>query len=151
MRLTLAAVTPRKQRLKSSAVRELVEDYVQRTARYCPASLAFFDTEESLLASVARTAGRTAPFVVLCDSRGKPLTSEAFAESIRAVRDGGTQELLLAVGPANGWSAEARSRANLLLSFGAMTLAHELALAVLAEQMYRAQTILAGHPYHDGH
>jgi len=55
------------------------------------------------------------------------------------------------VGPADGWSAEARNRAQLLLSLGAMTLPHELARVVLAEQVYRACTILAGHPYHSGH
>jgi len=59
--------------------------------------------------------------------------------------------VLFAVGPADGWSAEARNRAQLLLSLGAMTLPHELARVVLAEQVYRACTILAGHPYHSGH
>ncbi len=59
--------------------------------------------------------------------------------------------LIVAVGPANGWSVQARSRANLLLSLGPMTLPHALAQVVVAEQIYRALTILAGHPYHCGH
>ncbi len=67
------------------------------------------------------------------------------------LRDNGTQTLVLAIGPADGWSDGARARASLLLSFGAITLPHELARAVLAEQIYRALTILAGHPYHCGH
>ena len=61
------------------------------------------------------------------------------------------QEMVFAVGPANGWSPEALWRAQLKLSFGKMTLPHELARVVLAEQVYRALTILAGHPYHGGH
>jgi 23S rRNA (pseudouridine1915-N3)-methyltransferase len=58
---------------------------------------------------------------------------------------------LFAVGPANGFSAETRQEAKLLLSLGKMTLAHELARVVLLEQLYRALTILKGHPYHLGH
>jgi 23S rRNA (pseudouridine1915-N3)-methyltransferase len=63
----------------------------------------------------------------------------------------GTQELVLAIGPADGWSATARSRAQTTLSLGKMTLPHELARVVVAEQLYRAFTILNHHPYHGGH
>jgi 23S rRNA (pseudouridine1915-N3)-methyltransferase len=56
--------------------------------------------------------------------------------------------MIFAVGPADGWSEAARAQAGLLLSLGAMTLAHALARLVMAEQIYRALTILAGHPYH---
>jgi 23S rRNA (pseudouridine1915-N3)-methyltransferase len=58
---------------------------------------------------------------------------------------------MLAIGPADGWSVAARQRADLLVSFGRLTLPHQLARVVLAEQVYRALTILAGHPYHTGH
>jgi 23S rRNA (pseudouridine1915-N3)-methyltransferase len=75
-------------------------------------------------------------------------SSEEFAGWVGARRDGGAQTLVFAVGPANGWAAETRKSAGLLLSLGAMTLPHELAKVVLAEQVYRAFTILAGHPYH---
>jgi 23S rRNA (pseudouridine1915-N3)-methyltransferase len=61
------------------------------------------------------------------------------------------QRLIFAVGPADGWSEKGCARANLLLSFGRITLPHQLARVVLAEQLYRAFTILAGHPYHSGH
>jgi 23S rRNA (pseudouridine1915-N3)-methyltransferase len=57
----------------------------------------------------------------------------------------------MAIGPADGWSDTARQRADLLLSLGRITLPHQLARVVLAEQVYRAFTILAGHPYHSGH
>ena len=66
-------------------------------------------------------------------------------------RDEGTQHILFAIGPADGWSDAARARAKLLLSLGSLTVAHTLARLVLAEQLYRASTILTGHPYHSGH
>lgn len=98
-----------------------------------------------------RQAGRTPAFAVLLDSRGKQMNSEAFAAWLGAQRDRGTQHILFAIGPAGGWSEQARTRAGLLLSFGPMTLAHSLARLVMAEQLYRAVTILRGHPYHLGH
>jgi 23S rRNA (pseudouridine1915-N3)-methyltransferase len=88
---------------------------------------------------------------VLLDSRGKQMTSEAFASWLAARRDDGSRHILFAIGPASGWSEESRARASLLLSLGPMTMAHALARAVLAEQLYRAYTILSGHPYHTGH
>lgn len=79
------------------------------------------------------------------------MTSEAFAAWIGGRRDSGAQHLVFAIGPADGWSDPIRQRADLLLSLGSMTLAHALARLVLAEQLYRAFTILAGHPYHAVH
>ena len=90
-------------------------------------------------------------FVVLLDSRGRQMTSESFAAWLGARRDQGTQHVVFAVGPANGWSETARARAQLLLSLGPMTMAHALARLAIAEQLYRAFTILTGHPYHAGH
>ena len=89
--------------------------------------------------------------LLLLDSRGKTMTSEAFAAWLGGRRDDGAQHMVFAVGPASGWSEPARKRADLLLSLGPMTLAHALARLVLAEQLYRAFTILSGHPYHGGH
>jgi 23S rRNA (pseudouridine1915-N3)-methyltransferase len=151
MRFSLANVSPRKQRLKSGAAHDLLQEYVRRAARYAPTEVAFFDTEALLLASVARASARTAPHLVLLDSTGKALTSRAFAEHVRSVQSAGVQQMVLAIGPADGWSAEALAQASLVFSLGAVTLAHELALVVAAEQLYRALTILAGHPYHSGH
>jgi 23S rRNA (pseudouridine1915-N3)-methyltransferase len=59
--------------------------------------------------------------------------------------------MVFAVGPADGWSDASRAKAQLLLSLGPMTMAHSLARLVMAEQLYRAYTILTGHPYHGGH
>jgi 23S rRNA (pseudouridine1915-N3)-methyltransferase len=98
-----------------------------------------------------RQRARTAPVAVLLDSRGKQMTSEVFAAWLGTRRDEGAQHIVFAIGPANGWSELTRKRAQLLLSLGPMTLAHSLARMVMAEQLYRAFTILTGHPYHAGH
>jgi len=95
---------------------------------------------------------KRAPVVtVLLDSRGKQMNSEAFAQWLGRQRDTATQQIVFAIGPADGWSDTSRKAATLLLSLGPLTLAHALARVVLAEQLYRAFTILAGHPYHSGH
>jgi 23S rRNA (pseudouridine1915-N3)-methyltransferase len=86
---------------------------------------------------------------VLLDSRGDALSSEQLAKWLRARQDAGQQMVVFAIGPANGWSN--LRQAQTVLSLGPMTLPHELARLVLAEQIYRAFTILAGHPYHTGH
>ena len=151
MRLRIAYVSARRDRLKSPAAHELALEYVARAARLEPTTLQAFRSESDLLSDVTHRSRRVPPHVVLLDSRGRALSSDQFAATIRELRDSGIQELVLAIGPADGWSAGARKAANLLLGLGPMTLPHELALVVLAEQTYRALTILAGHPYHSGH
>lgn len=150
MRLQLAYISQRRERLKSGPAQALMDDYLVRAQRLAPATLQSFRSEDDLLSAAAR-AGRTRPYLILLDARGRPLSSIEFAETLRNLRDAGTQDLLLAIGPANGWTPAARTQANLLLSLGPMTLPHELALVILAEQTYRALSILAGHPYHSGH
>jgi 23S rRNA (pseudouridine1915-N3)-methyltransferase len=110
-----------------------------------------FDSEAVVIDWLDRQAGRTPAYAILMDSRGQQFTSDEFATHLGRVRDEGIQRLVFAIGPADGWSPAARQRANLLFSFGRMTLPHQLARVVLAEQVYRALTILAGHPYHSGH
>ena len=85
---------------------------------------------------------------VLLDERGKQLSSEEFAAILGRWRDDGVREARFVLGAADGHSKDERSRADLLLAMGAMTWPHLLARAMLAEQLYRATTILAGHPYH---
>jgi 23S rRNA (pseudouridine1915-N3)-methyltransferase len=151
MKITLAAVVPRRSRTKSEPTDRLVEDYVERTARYTPCDSQLFDSEETLVDWLARQPGRAPAHAILLDSRGKQLSSEELAERLGRLRDDGTQRLVMAIGPADGWSAEALKRADLVLSLGRITLPHQLARVVLAEQVYRAFTIIAGHPYHSGH
>jgi len=85
---------------------------------------------------------------VLLDERGKDLSSERFAQILGDWRDGGTRECRFVLGAADGHSDDDRAQADLLLAFGKATWPHLLARAMLAEQLYRATTILAGHPYH---
>lgn len=85
---------------------------------------------------------------VLLDERGKALSSEDFAALLGRWRDDGVREARFLIGAADGHGAAARDGADLLLSFGAMTWPHMLARAMLAEQLWRATAILAGHPYH---
>lgn len=151
MKLILAVISPARSRAKSGAAATLAADYLARASRFLTCEANAFDSETALLKWLDRLATRTAPVLVLLDSRGKQLSSEEISAQIGRLRDNGAQMLVLAIGPADGWSDASRARAGLLLSFGAITLPHELARVVLAEQIYRALTILAGHPYHSGH
>jgi 23S rRNA (pseudouridine1915-N3)-methyltransferase len=151
LKITLASVVARRSRSKGEGIDSMVAEYVQRSTRFTPTDAVQFESEAALLASAERQPGRPAAHLVLLDPRGKLLTSEEFATYIGKHRDDGAQRMLLAIGPADGWTDEARARAHLLFSLGRVTLPHELARAVLAEQIYRALTILAGHPYHCGH
>lgn len=86
--------------------------------------------------------------VVALDERGRDLGSEDFAARIGSWRDGGTQDLAFLIGGADGHGEAVRDRADLLLCLGRMTWPHMLVRALLAEQLWRAQAILSGHPYH---
>ena len=151
MKITLAAVAPRRSRSKTEASERLIAAYIERATRYVPCDSELFDSETAILDWLDRQPGRTSAYAILLDSRGQQFTSEEFATHLGRIRDEGVQRLVLAIGPADGWSPAARQRANLLLSLGRMTLPHQLARVVLAEQVYRALTILVGHPYHSGH
>lgn len=96
-----------------------------------------------LLGAVAKGAE-----IVALDPLGADLTSDAFAERIGRWRDGGTPELAFLIGGADGHAAEIRTQAAEVLAFGRLTWPHMLVRLMLAEQLYRASTILAGHPYH---
>ncbi len=85
---------------------------------------------------------------VLLDERGKTLSSEEFAAILGRWRDEGVREARFVLGAADGHSDDEREAADLLLAMGTMTWPHLLARAMLMEQLYRATTILAGHPYH---
>lgn len=85
---------------------------------------------------------------VLLDERGKHLSSEELAQVLERWRDGGMREARFLLGAADGHSPAERKEADLLLAFGKATWPHLLARAMLMEQLYRATTILAGHPYH---
>jgi 23S rRNA (pseudouridine1915-N3)-methyltransferase len=85
---------------------------------------------------------------VVLDERGEALSSAAFARKLEGWRDGGRREVRFLIGAADGHDAAQRENADLLLSFGPATWPHMLARAMLAEQLFRATSILANHPYH---
>jgi 23S rRNA (pseudouridine1915-N3)-methyltransferase len=145
VKITVASVAVRG---RSERFDGLAAEYLERLQAYAEADAQVFKTGTALFGWADRLSARTAPVVVLLDQRGKQLSSEALAEWLRSLRDEGRQQLVFAIGPADGWSAEERQRAAMLLSLGPMTLPHELARVVVSEQLYRAFTILAGHPYH---
>jgi 23S rRNA (pseudouridine1915-N3)-methyltransferase len=148
VKLTLAAIAPRPAGEHYEA---LAAEYLSRIAAYATAEAQLYKTSAALFAAVGRHKSRTPPVLVLLDPRGRQLASEELAAWLGRQRDDGRQSIVFAVGPADGWTPADRARATLLLSLGPMTLPHELARLVLSEQLYRAFTILAGHPYHTGH
>jgi len=87
---------------------------------------------------------------IVLDERGRPEDSVAFAARIAGIRDGGASTLAFLLGGPDGHGTTPLSGVTFRLSLGAMTLPHGLARVILAEQLYRATTILSGHPYHRG-
>ena len=135
---------------KDAAIQSLTDEYLKRLSRYSDVDGSTVRDEPALLKLCARDA-RPRHTLVLLDGRGKQLSSEELAEFLGNHQDRNPLPLLFAVGGADGFSEPARQAAALVLSLGKMTLAHELARVVLLEQLYRAFTILKGHPYHLGH
>jgi len=85
---------------------------------------------------------------VLLDEKGEPLSSMRFAKQLEVWRDSGVREARFLIGAANGFDEAERDRADLLLAFGTATWPHLMARAMLAEQLWRATSIIANHPYH---
>jgi 23S rRNA (pseudouridine1915-N3)-methyltransferase len=155
MRIVLCSVTERRLSQRATPASALTAVYIERLEQYAEAIERNFATEAKLLEFANSFTKRARTQIILLDSTGKQLSSEEFAAHIGQQRDSGTRQLMLAIGPADGWTpaaiAFATQSGGLRLSLGPMTLPHSLALTVLAEQTYRAFTILAGHPYHCGH
>ncbi|RWO73071.1 MAG: 23S rRNA (pseudouridine(1915)-N(3))-methyltransferase RlmH [Mesorhizobium sp.] len=86
--------------------------------------------------------------LILLDERGKSFSSEDFAGRLGLLRDGGRKGLVIAIGGADGHDQSLRDQAELVMSFGLLTWPHQLVRVMLGEQLYRAATILSGHPYH---
>lgn len=154
MRLHLCAVG----RLRSGPERELVDDYLQRLDRtgrpvgLGPATEHEVEDRrgggmgaEGVLLSRAVPEGAA---LCVLDERGKVLSSPEFAEALAQWRDGGRQDAAFVIGGADGVDPALRARADLVVSLGRMVWPHMLVRVMLAEQLYRAATILAGSPYH---
>jgi 23S rRNA (pseudouridine1915-N3)-methyltransferase len=136
---------------KEPAIQSLTDEYLKRLGHYAEVEGVALGDEIALLKLCAREARPARHALVLLDSRGKELSSEELAKWIGDYQDRNPLPLLFAIGPANGFTDETRQAATFMLSLGKMTLAHQLARVILLEQLYRAFTILKGHPYHLGH
>ena len=148
LRITIAWIG----RTKEPAFEALTAEYIKRTSRFARIEGLPLRDESALLAlcSGGRSSGAKRSLAIL-DSRGKQFSSEEFARFLENHEQRISIPLVLAIGPADGFSDAIRTAAQYSISLGKMTLAHELARVVLAEQVYRAFTILKGHPYHNGH
>jgi len=137
---------------KEHAIASLTEEYLKRISRYAQAEGIALRDEQNLLAKCGASgkAGSKAT-LILMDSRGKEFSSEQFARFLGDYQDRNPLPLVFAIGGADGFGKGTISAAHHTISLGKMTLAHELARVVLLEQIYRAFTILNGHPYHSGH
>ena len=150
MRITLAAVG----RMKRSPLSAAFDDYARRLSwpltvkeveekRPLPAEQLCAAEGEALLAALPDDA-----YLIALEPEGKALSSEAFAQRLSQLQDEGQRELAFVIGGADGLSDAVLERANFKLTLGAMIWPHLLARVMLAEQLFRAQSILAGHPYH---
>jgi 23S rRNA (pseudouridine1915-N3)-methyltransferase len=142
---------------KDAALQSLTDEYLKRISRYVPIEGVVVRDEAALLQLCGREVGKSGKrsgvnsTLALLDSRGKQLSSEEFARFLGEYRDNNPLPLVFAVGAADGFTEAIRHAAQFTISLGKMTLPHELARVVLLEQVYRAFTILQGHPYHCGH
>jgi len=158
MRVTFIATG----RLKAGQEAELAARYIDRMAKAGPAIGIEFARTVELTESRAQSSDQRkseeaaeleknlpkGAFLVLLDERGKTFDSVEFAERLGQIRDDGQRDIVLAIGGPDGFDKDLRQRADLTISFGRMTWPHQLVRIMLAEQLYRAVTILSGHPYH---
>lgn len=132
-------------RTRRAEARALVDEYVARISRYAGAEVTELrETSDAALRKLKLAAGAT---IVLLDAGGKQFDSMRFAKWIGGLRDHGAREIVFLCGDAKGFPEELRQRAAQSISLSALTMSHELARVMLVEQVYRAFTILAGHPY----
>ena len=154
MRLHLCAVG----RLRAGPERELIDDYLQRCTRTGRALGLGPVTEHEVEdrksggpAAEAELLSRALPdgaALIALDERGRLLSSPDFAATLARFRDAGRGDAAFVIGGADGLAPALRERADICLSFGPMVWPHMLARVMLAEQLYRAATILSGGPYH---
>lgn len=127
-------------RPRDRAANLMAEEYARRIGRFCDFRMQQVRGEQALTA-------HDRAYKVVLDPAGRELTSAGLAELIRKAEAGAARELLFFVGGAEGFSEPVRREADLLLALSRLTLPHELARVILAEQIYRAFTILRRHPY----
>jgi 23S rRNA (pseudouridine1915-N3)-methyltransferase len=126
-------------------IRALLDDYIRRIKRY--AEIDVSELRDGSPAALRKLKIEPSATVVLLDAAGKQLTSQQFARWLGDLRDRGARELIFLCGDAEGFPSDLRDGAKQKLSLSTLTMPHEFARVVLAEQIYRAFAILAGHPY----
>jgi 23S rRNA (pseudouridine1915-N3)-methyltransferase len=129
---------------RRAELRAVIDDYVKRIGRHSPIEIT--EVRDGTAAIKKLDADRAATAVLL-DALGKNLDSQSFAKWLGELRDRGTRELIFVCGDADGFPAALRDRVSQKVSLSPMTYSHELARAMLAEQLYRAFAILSGSPY----
>ena len=157
MRIAIHAVG----RMKAGPERDLAARYIDRFSKAGPAVGLEWGGVAEIAESRAQSAdqrkaeeGRAlrqaadGAALILLDETGRSLSSQDFAKKLADLRDGGQRNAVLAVGGADGHDPDLKRQAALVLSFGAATWPHQMVRLMLAEQIYRAMTILSGHPYH---
>lgn len=158
MRITLFAIG----RLKAGPEKELAARYLDRFVKTGPAiGLEFLrmveipesraaqaETRKREEAAQIEKALPEGALLLLLDERGKAFDSEGFAGQIGTWRDQGKRDLMIAIGGADGLDPALYQRADLTLNLGKLTWPHQIVRILIAEQLYRAVTILSGHPYH---
>jgi len=125
-------------------MRAIIDDYVNRIRRSCAIEILEVRDAEAALKKLEADRAATA---ILLDADGRSFDSNAFAKWLGELRDRGTRQVIFICGNADGFPESLRERVSQRISLSAMTLSHELARAVLAEQIYRAFAILSGSPY----
>jgi len=129
-------------RTRQAGLRAIIEHYLDRVRPYCA-----IEAVELRPGALGRLRAGPASLWVLLDAAGREFTSAEFARWLGGLRDRGTRELVFFLGDAAGYPLALREKAGFKISLSRFTFSHELARVVLAEQLYRAFTILAGHPY----
>jgi 23S rRNA (pseudouridine1915-N3)-methyltransferase len=129
---------------RRAELREVIDDYVKRIGRQSPIEVTEVRDGEAALKKLDADRAATA---VLLDAAGNSLDSNAFAKWLGELRDRGTRKVIFVCGDADGFPAALRERVPQKISLSAMTYSHELARAMLTEQLYRAFAILSGSPY----
>lgn len=125
--------------------RTLIDDYAARIRRY--SDLEITELRDDSPAALRKTKIDPSATIVLLDAAGKQFTSHQFARWLGDIRERATRELIFVCGGAEGFPEDLRAKASQKVSLSTLTMPHEFARVVLAEQVYRAFAILAGHPY----
>ena len=151
MRLLISAIG---KLSKKSPEQSLIDDYIKKTRwsvtikeneeKKNITGQALKEAESKLLWSAVPNGAK----VIVLDERGEEPSSRELAKKICQWRDSGIQDIVFLIGGADGHTEETRQKADMVLSFGRMTIPHMLARVILTEQIYRLKTILDGHPYH---